>query len=175
MRIAPTPQKRLGLDERYRSDRNPWTRGVKLAQILATMLVLAPCGPGFVGYAQAGGGGGGPGCPDTSYTYDCAGRLSCVYDDCTGAGVIYTYDSDGNILSITTATTSCQQNTCSIITNKDFASSQKVPALTTRPAAHGNPTVARTARAIGDKLKNLGATAHTKHQPEDKRLAVAVR
>lgn len=109
--------------------------------------------------------------PSIIYAYDSAGRLSCVYNVCTAQGVNYNYDSDGNIMSITTAT-SCQQNTMrSVSANKALASSGGIPGVTTRHADRSSK-VARVASAGGEKQGNA---AHSGHQSKEKPLAVSLR
>lgn len=137
--------------------------------------VAALCGsPQLVGEARAGGGGGG-GCSTVmSYAYDAAGRLTCVYNSCAG-GVIYNYDAVGNILSVTTTSAACPQNTMrSVIGERAFASSRRVPAIS-NGRKHRNLKIARVARARRAKLRNLWAAAGSKPQPEEKPLTVSSR
>jgi hypothetical protein len=146
-------------------------------QFLILAVVASLCGlPQLVGEARAGGGGGGGGGCSTviSYAYDSAGRLTCVYNSCAG-GVIYNYDAVGNILSVTTTSTACPQNTMrSVVGERAFASSRRVPAIGNRHT-HRNLKIARAARAKRTKLRNLWATARSKPQPEEKPLTVSLR
>jgi hypothetical protein len=146
-------------------------------QFLILTCVASLCGlPQLVGEARAGGGGGGGGCGAVmSFAYDPAGRLTCVYYNCAGSGVIYNYDAVGNILSITATSTACTQNTMrSVIGERAFASSRRVPAIS-NGRTHRNLKIARVARSRREKLTNLLATAGSKPQPEEKPLTVSSR
>lgn len=137
--------------------------------ILAVASFAWLCGsPGLVSEVQATCS------PSIIYSYDTAGRLNCVYNVCAANGVNYNYDSDGDVLSIVTAT-SCQQNTMrSVSTNKALASSGGIPSATTRYANHPSK-VARVASAGGERQRNLKTPAQNKHQAKEKPLTVSLR
>jgi hypothetical protein len=161
---------------RYASDSYRLVPPVKIF-ILTAAAIACLCGfPQLVGKARAGGGGGGGGCSQAiSYAYDAAGRLTCVYSNCAGSGVIYNYDAVGNMLSITNTSTACPQNTMrSVVGERALASSRRVPVIS-NGHTHRNLKIARVARARRSKLRNLWATAGNKPQPEEKPLTVSLR
>jgi hypothetical protein len=167
MPMIPNHHLPVGKDCRATGKSRPPVRLQVLTLAVASFAWL--CGsPGLVSEVQAT-------CtPSIIYAYDTAGRLSCVYNVCAANGVNYNYDSDGNVLSIATAT-SCQQNTMrSVSANKALASSGGISGVTTRHADHPSK-VARVAGAGGEKQRNLKVTAHNKHQAKEKPLAVSLR
>ena len=140
----------------------------RLRRLLVISAAIATCIYGsLLGRAEAS-------CtPSIIYSYDTAGRLNCVYNVCTAQGVNYTYDPDGDVQSITSAT-SCQQNTMrSLSAKKALASSRSLPGVTSRPARLSSK-VGRVVAVAGEKQRNRTASP-AGHNTKGKPLAVSLR